>query len=90
MFAWLRIIATSSIGVFNSFGGQVPSFSGTSGARWNTGQESRREESVRLANILPATASGMNLSLGWPPKPVADRFLLSAFTNLSPLFAFVQ
>jgi len=45
---------------------------------------------VRLANILPATASGMNLSLGWPPKPVADRFLLSAFTNLIPLLAFVQ
>jgi hypothetical protein len=63
---------------------------GTSGACCNSDQESRREERVRLANILPATASGMNLSLGWPPKAVADRFLLSAFTNLIPLLGFVQ
>ena len=90
MFAWLRIIATSSMEGFNSLGGQVLPSQATARARRNTDQESRREESVRLANILPATASGMNLSLGWPPKPVADRFLLSAFTNLSPLLALVQ
>src|SRR5581483_4970308 len=90
MFAWLRIIATSSMGGFNSLGGQVLPSQAPQEPAETQHQESRRGESVRLANILPATASGMNLSLGWPPKPVADRCLLSAVTNLIPLLAVVQ
>lgn len=44
MFAWLRIIATSSIGVFNSFGGQVF----PSQAHWQPG-ESQIRQSTRGA-----------------------------------------
>lgn len=65
MFAWLRIIATSSIGVFNSFAGQnLPS------------QVPWHEERVRLANMLLAPTSGMNLSLVGLEAVIAlaDRF----------------
>ena len=37
----------------------------------------------------PHDGFGMNLSLGWPPKQVADRFLLSAFAKSIPLLVFV-
>ena len=58
--AMARRIMGEDIGIWNEVQRGIA-------ASHNAGVLSRREERVRLANILLATASGMNLSLGWPP-----------------------
>ena len=76
MFAWLRIIATSSIGVFNSFGGQnLPSQARLSSpVNYESGKSTR---GAREAGEHAPRADFMDESVvGWLQAVIAlaDRF----------------
>jgi hypothetical protein len=92
MFAWLRIIATWSIGVFNSFGGQIfPSQAPGSPVYRESGKSTRgaREagEHAPRAGFRDESVVGLASKplLLWPTDS-----LLNTFTNLIPCLVFVQ
>lgn len=92
MFAWLRIIATSSIGAFNSFGGQAfPSQAPLCPLKHRSGKP---ERGVREAGEHSPRAGFREESVvGLASKPFSlwpTDSLLNAFTNLIPFLLVVQ